>query len=30
MKQALITGGTGGIGAGIGHFLAKNGYHVTA
>ena len=30
MKQALITGGTSGIGAGIGRYLAKNGYHVTA
>ena len=30
MKYALITGGTSGIGAGIGHYLAKNGYHVTA
>lgn len=30
MKQALITGGTGGIGAGIGLHLAKNGYHVMA
>jgi NAD(P)-dependent dehydrogenase (short-subunit alcohol dehydrogenase family) len=30
MKQALITGGTSGIGAGIGLYLSKNGYHVTA
>ena len=30
MKKALITGGTGGIGAGIGLHLAKHGYQVMA